>query len=254
MSGLLDSIVRRRRATASSRLGPPEQNGHPYPHEVPPLDAAELPAANGHDRTEAATVNGHHGIVPATANGHDRGEHRNGAGTGAVLQPEGGEPAPLDEQPTTVFVAAVVAPEGLVGEPEPEVAVEPVSEPAVDREPGFRQRSRMRRRARYLRSLREVQLRDIGGFLLELHRYERQRGDLVQAKLAGAAETDRELRTLQRALGAGSELGQLREPGIGGACVSCGAVHGSQDRFCASCGEPLHHRERAPAPPRTDTV
>ena len=231
MSGLLDSIVRRRRVSASSRLGPPEQNGHPYPHEVPRLDAAEPPAVNGHDRTQAAAVNGYHEVAPPTGNGHDR-----------------------DEQPTAVF-AAVVAPEPpapVEEAPEAsEAAPEPVSEPAVDREPGFRQRSRMRRRARYLRSLREVQLRDIGGFLLELQRYGRQRGDLVQAKLASAAETDGELRTLERALGAESELRQLREPGIGGACVSCGAVHGSRDRFCASCGGSLHPRERPATPPES---
>ena len=38
---------------------------------------------------------------------------------------------------------------------------------------------------------------------------------------------------------------ELREPGIGGACENCGAVYGSQDRFCATCGDPLNGDEPA---------
>jgi hypothetical protein len=92
---------------------------------------------------------------------------------------------------------------------------------------------------RYLRRLREIELRDLGGFLLELHRFERRRPDLVQAKLAGAAETDRELRALELALGERRPLRELREAGIGGACPSCGTVHGSGDRYCSWCGRRL---------------
>jgi hypothetical protein len=32
---------------------------------------------------------------------------------------------------------------------------------------------------------------------------------------------------------------QLREAGIAGACVHCGAVHGGRDNFCAACGARL---------------
>jgi len=101
----------------------------------------------------------------------------------------------------------------------------------------------MRRRARYLRSLREVQLRDIGGFMLELHRFNQSRPELVQSKLQSAALADAELRALEQALGTEHRPGELRQPGIGGACADCGAVHGSSDRFCATCGEPLGDRE-----------
>jgi hypothetical protein len=109
-------------------------------------------------------------------------------------------------------------------------------------EPGFLERGRMRRRARYLRRLREVQLRDIGGFMLELQRFGREQPALVQAKLAGAASTDTELRALERALSDEQPLRELREPGIGGACARCRAVYGSSDRYCASCGEPVTQR------------
>lgn len=104
---------------------------------------------------------------------------------------------------------------------------------------GLQERARIRRRARYLRKLRELQLRDIGGLVLELHRLGKERPELVQAKLAGAAETDRELRALEHALGARRPLRELREPGIGGACAACGTVHGSADRHCSWCGRTL---------------
>jgi hypothetical protein len=76
--------------------------------------------------------------------------------------------------------------------------------------------------------------------MLELHRFGRQRPDLVEAKLSGAAETDHELRALERALGEPVPVRELREAGIGGACLQCGAVYGSGDRFCGWCGTPVH--------------
>jgi len=97
--------------------------------------------------------------------------------------------------------------------------------------------------------LRELQLRDIGGFMLELHRFERTHPALVQAKVAGAASTDAELRALEQALGEQRSLAELREAGIGGACTRCGAVHGSTDTFCASCGENLTSVARSPGEP-----
>lgn len=97
--------------------------------------------------------------------------------------------------------------------------------------------AQLRRRARYLRSLRELQLRDIGGFMVELERFDRQRPDLVRQKVAAAAQTDRELRALEHALQESRGVGEIRQPGIGGACPACGTVHGSSDRFCSWCGQ-----------------
>lgn len=97
----------------------------------------------------------------------------------------------------------------------------------------------MRRRARYLRSLRELQLRDIGGFMVELQRFDRERPDLVRQKVSAAVQTDRELRALEHALAERRPVGEIREPGIGGSCPGCGTVHGSSDRFCAWCGQQL---------------
>jgi hypothetical protein len=105
-------------------------------------------------------------------------------------------------------------------------------------ERSFLERGRVRRRVQYLRRLREVELRDLGGFMVELHRFGTDRPELVREKLAAAARTDAELRTLERAIGSSQPLRELREAGIGGVCDRCGAIYGSADRFCASCGEP----------------
>jgi hypothetical protein len=102
-----------------------------------------------------------------------------------------------------------------------------------------RERSRIRRRVRYLRKLRELQLRDLGGFLLEQRRLGRENPQVLQTKLASAADTDRELRALEGALQERRPLRDVREPGIGGSCPGCGTVHGSADRYCSWCGQKL---------------
>jgi hypothetical protein len=124
----------------------------------------------------------------------------------------------------------------------PSDAAERMSRPAseLDAPPsGLRERARIRSRVRYLRKLREIQLRDLGGFVVELDRFGRSRPELVKEKVAGAAETDRELRALEAALRERRPLRELREAGIGGACAGCGTVHGSRDRFCSWCGRKL---------------
>jgi len=75
--------------------------------------------------------------------------------------------------------------------------------------------------------------------MLEQHRRQRNRPDLVQAKVQDAAQTDRELSALEHALDERRALREVREPGIGGACSNCGAVHGSADRYCSWCGRPV---------------
>ena len=127
----------------------------------------------------------------------------------------------------------------MSGESSPATQVEAAPDEAESAPATLRERGRMRNRVRYLRQLREVQLRDLGGFLLELHRFGRRRPQLVEEKLAAAAETDSELRALEGALGERRPLRELREAGIGGACQSCGTVHGSRDRYCSWCGRRL---------------
>jgi hypothetical protein len=121
-----------------------------------------------------------------------------------------------------------------------------VAEPAP-RRPGFRARGRMRRRLRYLRKLRELQVRDLGGLVFDLRRFERKRDDLVARKIDQIRACDDELRALERALDERRDLRDVREPGIGGTCPRCFAIYGSADKFCASCGAAFGGAVQGPA-------
>jgi hypothetical protein len=111
-------------------------------------------------------------------------------------------------------------------------------DPAAPSAPGFRSRGRMRRRLRFLRRVRELGFRDLGGLVFDQHRFARPDDELVRGKLAALAAIDAELRALQAALDDPRPITELREPGIA-ACPRCGALHGTDARFCPSCGSPL---------------
>ncbi|HYF25466.1 MAG TPA: zinc ribbon domain-containing protein, partial [Baekduia sp.] len=113
------------------------------------------------------------------------------------------------------------------------------AEPQELQAPSFRDRGRLRRRLRYLRRVRELGFRDLGGLVFDLDRFGRQGDHLVRGKLAALRAVDDELRALERALDERRDVLELREPGIA-ACPRCGALHGSDARFCPSCGVPLH--------------
>jgi hypothetical protein len=102
----------------------------------------------------------------------------------------------------------------------------------------FRDRGRLRRRLRYLRRVRELGFRDLGGLVFDLHRFGRQGDELVGGKLAALAAVDRELRALETVLNDRRPITELREPGIA-SCPRCGALHGSDARFCPACGVPF---------------
>ncbi len=111
--------------------------------------------------------------------------------------------------------------------------------------PGFGARGRMRRRLRFLRKARELGYRDVGGLVFEMQRLGERRDELVAAKLATLAAIDTELRTLEDALAERRSLTILRESGIA-ACPRCAAIHGSEDRFCPSCGLAMESRADRP--------
>jgi hypothetical protein len=116
--------------------------------------------------------------------------------------------------------------------------------------PRARERGRARRRLRYLRQVRELQLRDAGGFVFELYRFGEQRDALVRAKLDALIATDKEIRSLEALLGVAGRVQEIRQPGVGGTCANCGAFHASEATFCAHCGVELKTAaEAAPAPP-----
>src|SRR5512133_622455 len=100
------------------------------------------------------------------------------------------------------------------------------ADPAAPPEPSFRDRGRLRRRLRYLRRVRELGFRDLGGLVFDQHRFNRPKEELVRAKLAALQAVDVELRALETLLDDPRPIHELHEPGIA-ACVRCGALHGS---------------------------
>src|SRR4051794_38543015 len=119
----------------------------------------------------------------------------------------------------------------LIAGVDPVVATTPLK-------PSFRDRGRLRRRLRYLRRVRELGFRDLGGLVFDQHRFNRPNEELVRGKLGALQAVDGELRALEALIDDVRPFHELREPGIA-ACVRCGALHGSDARFCPSCGVPV---------------
>jgi ribosomal protein L40E len=137
------------------------------------------------------------------------------------------DPSPEEAQPTMV-----VPPQAPPAEPLP-AGLAP--EDVAPTRPSFRDRGRLRRRLRYLRRVRELGFRDLGGLAFDLHRFSRRNDDLVLGKLAALDAVDRELRAIERVLNERRDIIELREPGVA-ACPRCGALHGTDARFCPNCG------------------
>jgi hypothetical protein len=101
--------------------------------------------------------------------------------------------------------------------------------------PSFRDRGRLRRRLRLLRRVRELGFRDLGGLVFDQHKFNQPNEALVRGKLAVLVAVDAEMRALEHALADHRDITELREPGVS-ACPRCATLHGSDARFCPSCG------------------
>ncbi len=138
------------------------------------------------------------------------------------------------EDQATMIIAAQDQPQtGGAAEPiEPSAGAYP---PVAAQRPGFRERGRMRRRLRYLREVRELGFRDLGGLVFDQHRFQRPNEALVKGKVAAIDAADREFRAIGAALQERTPYRELFVPGVS-ACQRCGALHGSDARFCPHCG------------------
>jgi ribosomal protein L40E len=137
------------------------------------------------------------------------------------------DPVPQETQATIVAPAQAPPSEPLPAGLAPE--------DVAPTRPSFRDRGRLRRRLRYLRRVRELGFRDLGGLVFDLHRFARRNDELVLGKLAALEAVDRELRAIERVLDERRDIIELREPGVA-ACPRCGALHGTDAKFCPQCG------------------
>jgi len=219
MSGMFQRIGRRHEDRSDEQV--PADHGAAASPPTAPASGAQPPASS--EETGAA---------PAVDAPTER------------LQPVAAPPPAID---LTSHLPAVAAPASPPAHPEPAPAEQPVAHAPAPRRPGFRARGRMRRRLRYLRKLRELQVRDLGGLVFDLRRFGRAREDLLTQKVDQIRACDDELRALETALDERRDLRDMREPGIGGTCPRCFALYGSADKFCANCGAALGGAVQSPA-------
>jgi hypothetical protein len=234
MSGLMRRLTRGRAATDDEAT--PQASAEPVD--------ARSDAQSGDSGVPAASGGGEPPTGGNAAAGRGEpaagGNARAGGGEPATAvsadQSAPAQPAPTGEQKTAVVEDPRAAGLDLPAGVDPD---ELASVPASER------RGRLRRRLRYLRAVREVLLRDLGGFYFEAQRSEQgvdAHRRLLEAKANRLATLDAELRELESRLGEAPATTVLREPGLGGTCPHCGELHGSDARFCSRCGHPLTRR------------
>ncbi len=220
MSGLLRRLTRRRPATA-------DETGPTGPASSEPAGApAETPVEPGGDQP-----------VPAPE--------------AATAQPAPEAQPSADEQATQVIPATgdqTVAIPAVATVRDLPAGVDPTE--YADAPEASAPRGKVRRRLRYLRRMRDLLLRDLGGFTFEIRRTAGGTADetqqrLVESKMKRIEALDAEVRALEARLGEPHAGTVLREPGIGGACPECGELYASDAHYCARCGTPLDAKARA---------
>src|SRR4051812_24768069 len=104
--------------------------------------------------------------------------------------------------------------------------------------PSFRDRGRLRRRLRYLRRVRELGFRDLGGLVFDQHRFNRPNEELLRGKLAALQAVDGELRAPEPLLPHPPPPHQPREPPPA-ARGRVGALPGAHARVSPPRGVPV---------------
>lgn len=151
----------------------------------------------------------------------------------------------------TAFTPAAAPPEQAEQQAQPAAAQ--VAAHAVPRKVNVRNRGRMRRRLRYLRRVRELGYRDLGGLVFELRRAGAENEVLVGAKVDALSSIDQELHVLEHGLRDFRSVEELHEPGVS-VCLRCGALHGSDANFCPQCGIRVDQHASVPAAAEPATV
>ena len=208
--GLSDRIFRRK-ASQESPPPAPAQNAGAAAGEIPDATVILPPAP---PQAEPQTI-----IIPAEV---VAGEERFPA-----------PPPPIDSQPQPEQPLAPAAHDAAATAAAEAPMAQPVA--AAPQRPGFRERGRLRRRLRYLKQVRELGYRDLGGLVFDQHRFERGDEALVEGKVLAIEALDREIRALEEVLQLQTPYVELFIPGVS-ACARCGTLHGSDAHFCPHCG------------------
>jgi hypothetical protein len=204
-------------------------------------DDEGTPQASAASEPVSATPDAQQGGVSVPANGSATDEPQTAvlaAGEGQGTTTDDGAKGDGTEKDATAVLPTVdgeAARDLPAGVDPAELATRPTSA----------KRSRLRRRLRYLRAVRELLLRDIGGFYYEAQRSEEGADGhrrLLEAKTARLTRLDEEVRDLETRLDEPHAQTILRQPGLGGTCPQCGELHGSDARFCPRCGTALAGR------------
>ena len=249
MSGLLRRLTRRRPATADETRSPTPESSEPAgaPAETPaePGGGQPMPPA-GDQPTQVLPATGEQpAAVAEPAAEHEAAQPSVGEQPAADATPAAGAQPAAGAEPATAAEAA--APRPVVARDLP-AGVDP-GQLEVAPAPSAR-RGKLRRRLRYLRRVRELLLRDLGGFAYEVHRTaggtpRESHRRLATSKAERIAALDFEVRGLESRLSEPHAEPLLREPGIGGTCPECGELHPSDARYCSRCGMPLDAKARA---------
>src|SRR4051794_32670070 len=191
MSGLLRRLTRRRPATADETGSATPESSEPAgaPAETPaePGGGQPVPAAD-EQATQVLPATGDQPTVVAPAETGDEAEQRVVASDQTVaIEPRRDLPAGID-------------PSELAGAPVPSA-----------------RRGKLRRRLRYLRAVRDLLLRDLGGFAYEIQRTaggtaQEAHRRLIEAKTNRIAAVDTEVRGLEARLAEPHGDALLREP------------------------------------------
>src|SRR3954447_3261615 len=207
-----------------------EQPAGPTPDDPRPAEPALSEPAVGAAPMADAGPGAGDGDAPAPFGPHPAGAEPNPF----APPPFGPQPAPYLAPPA---VASADLPAGL--DPD-ELAAAPATSA---------RRGKLRRRVAFLRAARELLLRDLGGFVYELHRTAHDieadaHRRLRETKLGRLERVDAELHELEMLLDDVRRQVLVREPGVGGECSQCGELYGSSAHFCSNCGLPLTEAAR----------
>jgi hypothetical protein len=250
MSSLFDRIRQRREEPDGGASAEP-----PAPAEASPDASAQPPSAGDAGASGGAEVD-----PPTAVHRRDDGEeptavHRTerprapweSAEISEDRQERISEVTPAPAAPAAAPAPTPTPSPAAAEPPRPVAPAEAPPVPVVPARPGVRDRGRMRRRLRYLRRVRELGYRDLGGLVFELRRANQRNEVLVSAKHDALARIDDELRALEHALQDFQPIEELYEPGVS-VCLRCGALHGSDARFCPQCGVAVGPAAAHPGP------